>query len=342
MRINTLHLLNVLVKYIVEKKIMKKVLSRGSLLKSDGKTLCEVGYADKPLKYYTLKTIKGKGLSFKSSLSTIYCSTGVCVILSIIRHRFHGETRFKIFDFVNRKYIEKNVVELLASKNYVLDDKKELHIKNSEITLDFVDGKRKVVKYYTKSDNTLKFVGEITNKVPCSVVTANQNGKGFSYTMDSVGYSFRGGLRYGNKQVTLDSTDNTVVCYNSRLLTRKESKKSAKIFACGKQDGKDFAIILDTFSDENYVNSSILFYDGYTHKLDDIMSVIVYGNSYKFLGSDGTLEIDFYKHVLHMNDVEESKGVEFGKLAGFINLKNGERIDFKNINAIITYNSRIL
>ena len=321
---------------------MKKVLSRGSLLKSDGKTLCEVGYSDKPIKSYSQKIIKGKGLSFKSSFSTIYYSTGVCVILSVIRHRFHGETRFKIFDFVNRKYIEKNVVELLSLKNYVLNDKKELHIKNSEVALDFVDGKRKTIKYYTKKDNVLKFVGEISNKVPCSLVAANQNGKGFSYTMDSVGYNFRGGLRYGNKYIPLDSSDNTVVCYNSRLLTKKESKKFAKIFAYGKQNGKDFAIILDTFSGESYVNSSTVYYDGYIHKLDDIMSVIVFGNSYKLLGSNGSLEIDFHKHILHMNNVEDSKGVEFGKLAGFINLKNGEKINFKNINAIITYNSRVL
>ena len=322
---------------------MKKVLSRGSLLKSDGKTLCEIGYCDKLVKSYNLKDIKGKGIDkFRENFELIYYESGFCFAVNVIRRRFFGEIKIQIFDFLNRHFEEERVVEFFACKKYSLSKERELHIKNSGISLDFVDGKKKTLNVKGSGDGLIKIDAEITNKIPLSVVTTGQFKDGFNYARNSIGYIARGTVKYGDRKIKLYGNDSAQVAYNYRISTTKLIKNNCQIFAEGKIKGKNISIVLDTLSGENCANSSIVFYEGYIYKLGEMVAVIRSDDGYKFLGKNNSFSIVFSPHALHFDNYKNNKGIEFGKLKGEMTLKNGDKIAFENIGAFIAYNSRIM
>ena len=322
---------------------MKKLISRGSLLKSDGKTLCEIGYADKLVKSYNLKDIKGKGIDkFRENFEIIYYESGFCFVLNVVRHRLFGETKIMIFDFVNRQFEEKRVVEIFACKKYSLSKQGEIHIKNRELLLNFVDGKKKKLKLLSSDQSNLKLDVEISNKIPMSIVTTNQFDDGFDYARSSIGYIAKGFVNYGNRKINLYGNKGAIVAYNGRLATSKTAKQHRLIYAEGEVCGKGFALIIDTLSDENSVCSSMLLYDGYTYKLDEVIAGITTEYGYKLLGKDDNFSINFYRHFVHLNNSIKDSGIEFGKIKGRIKLKNGDLITFENIGAVIAYNSRIM
>lgn len=322
---------------------MKKNLGRGSLLKSDGKTLCEVGYGEKFSKSYSVKDIKGKGLDkFRNNFNIIYYESGICVSLTVKRRRFLGESKILVYDFVNREFREKRIVEFLATKKYSLNKNGQLHIKNREISIDFADGKRKSLKYKSFGEDKIKFIGDITNNLHCSIVVANQFKDGFDYSSNSLGYSFRGACTYGDYKTTLHGGDEILVAYNACLATTKATKNANKIFGVGKCGEKDVLMILDTLSVENCANSSVVVYDGYKYKLGGMSAIIKSDEGYKFIGSDGSFSIKFEPHITHFKDLTNNKGIEFGKISGVITLTNGERIELENIRGLIAYNGRVM
>ena len=322
---------------------MSKKLSRGSLLKGDGKTLCEVGYADKLLKAYSYKGIKGKGINkFEEGTSFIYYESGLCVALNVKRKRFYGITKVQVYDFVNRKFASSKVVEFMFAKKYGMNGGRELHIKNRELVLDFVDGKKKNLSYKFNGEDKISFNAEISNKMLLTSVTANQYKDGFSYVLNSLGFKLCGELKLNDMKYKMLGISNAICSVNSKVCTTKSITNGAKIFGSGNVFGKPFSIIIDTLSDENYVNSSTFIYDGYPYKLGDICSIIKSQNGYKYLSHDDELELEFSPHVLHFNNLKRNEGLEFGKLRGVIKLKNGELLNLENINAFIAYNGRIM
>ncbi len=322
---------------------MNKILSRGSLLKSDGRTLCEVGYGDKLIKSYLLKDIKGKGIDkFRENFEIIYYESGLCFIANAIRRRFFGEAKVLIFDFVNRTFKEKRVVEFLACKKYSLSKTRELHIKNREISLDFVDGKKKIIKVKTPEEKPIKIDSEISNRLPLNIVTANQFEDGFDYARNSLGYNLKGYIKYDGRKINLYENSNAIIAYNGRISTTKKIKNDFQVYAEGKINCKPFLLILDTLSDGSGVNSSMICYDGYTYKLCATSAVIKSDDGLRFLGQNDSFSIVFEPHILHLGRDADKKGIKFGKLKGEITLKNREKVNFENIGAFIAYNSRMM
>ena len=219
---------------------------------------------------------------------------------------------------------------------------RELHIKNREISLDFVDGKRKILKIKTSEEQPIKLDVEISNRFPLSIVTTNQFEDGFAYSRNSLGYNLKGSLKYDRRKIDLYGNGNAITVYNGSISTTKQIKNDFKMFAEGKINNKQFLLILDTISDENCVNSSMICYDGYTYKLDNVLAVIKSDEGLRFLGKNDSFSIVFEPHILHFGKNSDKNGVDFGKLKGEITLKNHDKVDFENIGAFVAYNSRMM
>ncbi len=322
---------------------MNKKFSKGSLLKGDGKTLCEEGFNEKSLKSYSIKHIKGKGLSkFTNSFNLCYYESGLFVLLTIKRKRFWSVIEFCATDIVNQKSIERKVFEVFSNAKYSLNKDGELHIKNNEIYLDFVDGKKKTINFIVKGAEKIELNAEITNNIQCACVTANQFEDGFDYTKNSVGYNVEGELEFWGRKYKLRKNNDAVVSINSRLSVSKMAEKEKTIYATGRIDGKPVSLILDTISEKNQISSSMIVYDGYTYKLEGLSSVIYEDGQHIYLSSDDSIIVSFSPHILHFDNNLDKLGVKLGKLSGKLVLKNEDVLDLENFKAFIAYNGRIM
>lgn len=321
---------------------MNKKFSKGSLLKGDGVTLCEEGYNEKPLKSYNIKNIKGKGLfKFTDSFNFTYYESGLLVILSVKRKRLGGEVKFLAVDMVHKKTVERRVFEVFSANKYSFKDN-ELHIKNNEISLDFVDGKKKNIKFEAKGIEKISLTAEITNNEQCSCVTANQFDDGFDYSKSSLGYNVEGILTFSNKNYQLYKNNDAVVAINSRLSVSKDAGKGITIFATGRINDKLVSVILDTISEKNHTSKSMIVYDGYAYKLEGLVSKVCIDEKYLYMSEDDSIMVEFSPHILHLDNNIDDCGIEVGKMSGRVILKNQDVVRLENFKAFVAYNGRIM
>lgn len=322
---------------------MNKKFSKGSLLKGDGVTLCEEGYNEKSLKSYNIKNIRQKGLlKFTDCFNFSYYESGLLILLTVKRKRFWGIIEFSVTDILNQKTIDRKIVEVFSAGKYSFNKNNELHIKNNEVNFEFIDGKKKKLSFVTKGSDKINFNAEITNNTQCQCVTANQYNYGFDYSKNSVGYNVEGELSCGEKKYNLRKNNDSVVSINSRLSVLKSVCKEKTIFAVGRINDKVVSVILDTISEKNQTSSSMIVYDGYTYKLEGVVSMVEADDYCTFLSSDQSLNIKFTQHILHFDNKLNDYGIKIGKLSGQIILKNEDVVKLENFKAFVAYNGRIM
>ena len=86
----------------------------------------------------------------------------------------------------------------------------------------------------------------------------------------------------------------------------------------------------------------MIVYDGYTYKLEGLSSVVHGDGVQTYLSADDSICVGFSPHILHFDNKLCDYGVEIGKLAGSITLKNEDVVALENFKAFIAYNGRVM
>lgn len=286
------------------------VLSKGRLLDEKGH-LMESGYATSLVKDYSRKDIKAGAFGIKEWDYYLIYTDEYGVALTLDDNSYMGLISVTFLDFVEKKEHTVSPMTILPMGRTNLPSSSEtgdVSFKNDKVTLSFrhVGNARKLTLDMADFDGgepiavDLELVDEPRDSMVIATPFA-ENRKAFYYNQKIIGMRARGAVKYKGKMYTFSTEDSYGLLDWGRGVWTYDNTWYWSA-GQGTVEGKIFGFNLGYgFGDTAAATENMLFYDGVSHKLDNVQFHIPMSpdgkddflQPWNFTSSDGRFEATF-------------------------------------------------
>lgn len=324
---------------------MQKKLSRGKLLDEKGE-LVQAGYATSLVKRYDRREIGAKKLKIKEWDYYLVYNDDYAVALTVADNSYMGMLSASVINLKERKEKTSSIIELFTKGTYNMPSssvKGDVLVKNKQAAFSFTHNKKdRVLKCkYDKFDGEkgLEVDLVLSDEPSDSMVISipfKENKKAFYYNQKIVGFRAKGVVKYGDEVIEFNESNTVgILDWGRGVWTYKNTWIWSS--ASGYVSGHKFGFNLGCgFGDTTSATENMLFYDGYSNKLEEVKfelptdnkGRIDYNGNWKIYSEDGRLDLMFTPILNRHSDtnllvLRSNQNQVFGTFNGTATLDDG-------------------
>lgn len=337
--------------------IMQKKLSRGKLLNTRGE-LINYGYNTSLVADYKRSDIKGKKCRIKEWDYYLIYNSNNAIALTIADNSYMGLIAVSLIDFEKKTQTNEQVISFFTcGKTKMPSTSKfgDIIIENKILNLSFINnGKSRKIALawngYNKNKNLIANL-ELTNEPHDSMTIAipfKESKRMFYYNQKIVGMKANGVVKFGEEEINFEKEDSVAIFDWGRGVWPYKNLWYWGA-ASGIVDNKQFGFNIGYgFGDTSHATENMIFYNGWSHKLDSIEIQIQkdeegkedYLKQWKITSNDKRFEMTFDPIINRIAKtsvivLSSEQNQVFGKFNGKAVLDDGRVLEIKDLMGFV-------